>query len=236
MTNLPILYQDKYLAAINKPAGLLVHRSPIDRHETRFALQMLRNQLNQHVFPIHRLDKPTSGVMLFALDSGTAKRISRDWHCVDKTYFALTRGKLHDITVNHPIHTLPENRYGEAKIQDAETVFNTLASATLPVVFGKNCDKFTHTTFSWVEAHPKTGRKHQIRKHLKHLSHPIIGDTRYGRGEINRYFRSQYGISRLLLHCAVLSLTHPVTERRIVIHAPLDSAWQTILGSLRPLQ
>lgn len=234
--NLPILFQDKHLVAINKPSGLLVHRSAIDRHETRFAVQTLRNQLSQHVYPIHRLDKPTSGVLLFALDSSTAHYLSKHWQTVDKTYFALTRGKMSNAVVNHPIRTPPENktphRVNAAKIQAAETAFKVQATATLPVTFGKRCDDFTQTHFSFVEAQPKTGRKHQIRKHLKHLNHPIIGDTRYGRGEINRYFRAQFGLSRLMLHCAVLSLTHPTDGRKLVIHAPLDSTWQRLLGRL----
>lgn len=233
---LPILYQDEHLVAINKPSGLLVHRSLMDKSETRFAVQTLRNQLGRHVFPVHRLDKPTSGVLVFALDSETAKLISQQWESAEKTYFALARGKLHDTTVNHPIRTPPENAHRETKIQAAETAFRSLATTQLPVVFGNNPKGFTHTAFSLVEARPKTGRKHQIRKHLKHLSHPIIGDTRYGRGEINRYFHAQFMVSRLMLHCTTLSFSHPVNQQTFSIHAPLDSIWQSVLIRLWPNQ
>ncbi|PID64440.1 MAG: pseudouridylate synthase [Gammaproteobacteria bacterium] len=229
---LSILYQDHHLVAINKSSGLLVHRSTIDRYETRFALQLLRRQLGRKVFPLHRLDKPTSGVLLFALNRDTAKCLSMDWQAVEKSYFALTRGKLLDTRVSHPIRSRAEKGRGKEKVQAAETQLRRLATAQLPVVFGNKRSAFTHTVFSWVQACPKTGRKHQIRKHLKHLNHPIVGDTAYGRGEINRYFRDNFAVQRLLLHCAMVRLRHPVDGRCCVIYAPLDSTWQRVLTQL----
>ncbi len=232
---LPIIYQDSDLIAINKPSGLLVHRSALDKYETQFAVQTLRDQIGQHVYPIHRLDKPTSGVLLFAFTPEIVQRVSQYWHNVDKRYFAIVRGKLNSQCLNHPIRTLSEmsksfrsSKTQQEKIQSGETEFQCLAYSQLPISFGKRAHDFPYTTFSLVEARPKTGRKHQIRKHLKHLNHPIVGDTRYGRGEINRYFR-QYGIQRLLLHCHYLGLQHPATGENLHIHAPLDSTWQRFL-------
>lgn len=234
---LPILYQDDTLVAINKPAGLLVHRSPIDKHETQFALQLLREQLQYRVFPVHRLDKPTSGVLLFALDSETARKCAEQWHENEKTYWAITRGKVTDRCLNHAITTRPDkgDTFTKAKIQAAETDFRLLTSIELPVVFGRQAitDKhYRQTAFSWVQATPKTGRKHQIRKHLKHLNHPIVGDTRYGRGEINRYFRTNYNVYRLLLHCHCLRFRHPHSRQTHTIIAPTDGTWRNVLHTL----
>ncbi len=222
------------MVAVNKPSGLLVHRSPIDKRETRFALQTLRNQLGRHVYPVHRLDKPTSGVLLFALTPDIASRLCEQWSDIDKRYLAITRGRLQSTELKHPIRTICESSRNPTsdKIQAAETHFKALAYAQLPVVFGKRSQTFSHTTFSLVEAAPKTGRKHQIRKHLKHLNHPIIGDTRHGRGEINRYFRQHFQTNRLMLHCQQLHLIHPVTAMPLNLYAPLDSTWHYLLGRL----
>lgn len=223
---LDILYQDADLIAINKPSGLLVHRSPIDKHETQFAVQLLRDQIGQRVFPVHRLDKPTSGVLLFGLTSEAARQIASEWANVEKRYLALVRGALSSTTLTHPVRTIDEK--GVERVQAAETVFTCLVKTTLPVGFGQQAADYPQTTFSLVEAMPKTGRQHQIRKHLKHLSHPIVGDTRYGKGDINRYFRNTFLVNRLMLHCQTLSLVHPQTGAKILITAPLDVSWQNM--------
>ncbi len=225
---LPILYKDESLVVINKPSGLLVHRSVIDKYETRFAVQLLRNQLGQKVYPVHRLDKPTSGVLLFALNPEAAHLISRQWPSVEKRYFALTRGKVSDCEINHPVKT--EDKAGHEKVQTATTIITCLNTFCLPVVFGKQAGRYTETSFSLIEAQPKTGRKHQIRKHLKHISHPIVGDTRYGRGEINRYFRKHYHVNRLMLHCHTLRFCHPLKKKTVNVYAPLDATWLRLLS------
>lgn len=228
---LPIIYQDDELVAINKPSGLLVHRSPIDKHETQFAVQLLRDQIGQAVYPIHRLDKPTSGVLLFALNPDGVRELSLMWDKVEKTYWAITRGKVRDGFIDHPITTKPDkgDNFTEPKVQTAQTAVKVLSTATLNVGFGKSAADYPTTDFSLIEARPQTGRKHQIRKHLKHIHHPIVGDTRYGRGEINRYFRQQYHIHRLLLHCQSLHFPHPITQKSIVITATVDESWKTAL-------
>lgn len=234
MQPLSIIYQDDYLVAINKPTGLLVHRSALDKYEKYFAVQILRNQLGQIVFPIHRLDKPTSGILLFALDKQSLTAMSNQWQQVEKTYTAITRGYLTNTLIDHPITTQPEGNdsFTTPKHQEAQTQIDLLKTCTLDIGFGKNRTTYPKTTFSWVNATPKTGRKHQIRKHLKHISHPIVGDTRYGKGDINRYFREHYQIHRLMLHCQQMAFSHPVSDQPLVIQAPLDEQWQHIIEHL----
>ncbi len=229
---LSILYHDEYLVAINKPAGLLVHRSPIDKHETQFVVQLLRDQLGQAVYPIHRLDKPTSGVLLLALNPDMVRQLSRQWDSVEKNYLAITRGKVQDCFIDHPITTKPDkgDYFIQPKVQSAQTDIRVIATTTLAIGFGKSAAHYPTTDFSFLSVTPKTGRKHQIRKHLKHINHPIVGDTRYGRGEINRYFREHYGVNRLLLHCQKLTFLHPITRKNVMIFA--DVTWGEIIQPL----
>lgn len=229
---LPILYQDDDLIAINKPSGLLVHRSLIDKYETQFAVQLLRDQIGQRVYPLHRLDKPTSGVLLFALNPTCVRELSATWDKVTKTYWAVIRGNVSDCLIDHPITTKPDkgDTFAEAKIQSAQTRIKVLSTVTLDVGFGRLASQYPVTDFSLLEVQPYTGRKHQIRKHLKHINHPIVGDTRYGRGEINRYFRQQYGIHRLLLHCQEMTFLHPVNQQIIRIVSPVDAVWSPFMA------
>lgn len=222
---LSIIYQDEHLVAINKPSGLLVHPSPIDKHETQFALQLLCDQLGQQVYPVHRLDKPTSGVLLFAVNPKMVSALSTIWEQVEKAYWAVVRGRVKVDWIDHPITTKPDrgDSFTQPKTQAAQTAIKWLSSITLNQGFGSQADRYPQTTFSLVEVRPKTGRRHQIRRHLKHLNHPIVGDTRYGRGEINRYFRQHYQINRLLLHCHQLCFQHPISREILTITAPLQT-------------
>ncbi len=229
---LSILYQDNDLIAINKPSGLLVHRSPIDKHETQFAVQLLRDQIGQMVYPIHRLDKPTSGVLLFAFNTDIIRQLSLQWHQVDKTYLAIVRGRVTDCFIDHPITTKPDkgDHFTQAKVQSAQTGIRVLATTTLDIGFGKLAHQYPTTDFSLLSVTPKTGRKHQIRKHLKHINHPIVGDTRYGRGEINRYFRETYDCNRLLLHCQTMTFLHPISGQWLSVSA--DVSWNQQIKNL----
>lgn len=229
---LEILYQDDALVVVNKPSGLLVHRSEIDRHETRFALQLLRNQLGQHVYPVHRLDKPTSGVLAFALSPEMASLTTDLWRqrTVEKKYLAIVRGWMPEfIHLDKPMAP-PVDKYAKHERvrpeQEAVTDFKLLGTVELPVFI----DKYPQSRYSLVECTPHTGRKHQIRRHLKHLAHPIIGDARYGKGRHSRYFRDQLQAPRLLLHAASLSVTHPVTGEPLTFHAPLDGIWRRLVN------
>lgn len=226
---LEILYQDDYLVAINKPSGLLVHKSPIDRHETRFALQLLRDQLGAYVYPIHRLDKPTSGVLLFALDKETAQSMSESFRMneVQKSYAAIVRGytEEHD-TIDYALKQMLDTK--EQKIQgitkeakDAVTKYKRLATVELPYPVSR----YPVARYSLVELTPLTGRKHQLRRHMKHIFHPIVGDTKHGRGEHNKLFREKFDMHRLLLHAHKIDFKHPVSNKSIEITAPFDSTF-----------
>ncbi|WP_193940527.1 pseudouridine synthase [Parahaliea mediterranea] len=227
---LAVLYQDEQLVAINKPAGLLVHRSPIDRRETRFALQLLRDQLGKRVYPLHRLDKPTSGVLLFALDSNTARQVASQFEQrrVNKDYLAIVRGYCPEQgEIDHPIRDDPDPLLGQDRgpPRDALTHFQRLASIELP----EAVDRYPTARYSLVRLHPLSGRKHQLRRHMKHIGHPIIGDAKHGKGVHNRFFASQLQAGRLLLHCHGLQLNHPATGEPLLLHAPLDDVFQGLI-------
>jgi len=232
---LEILYRDEFLVAINKPSGLLVHRSPIDRHETEFAVQMLRNQIGEFVYPVHRLDKPTSGVLLFALDKESAKLMSEQFRARDtkKSYLAVVRGYTQNSGVIE--HALAEklDKIADKKAkkdkepQEAMTEYESLATVELDFAVGK----YDKTRYSLVKLSPKTGRKHQLRRHMKHISHHILGDTKYGRGEHNKFIRKTYGCHRLLLHANELSIKHPYRDDILIIKAPMDDTLMAILNS-----
>lgn len=233
--DLTVIYRDEHLVAINKPSGLLVHRSDIDRHETRFAIQLLRDQIGQPVFPIHRLDKPTSGVLLFALHSECARLLGTTFstHQLTKSYLAIVRGAAPDnITIDHAL-TEELDKISDKKAtkdkpaQQAITHVKTLARIELPIAV----DKYPSSRYSLVACQPQTGRKHQIRRHLKHINHPIIGDAKHGKGRHNRFFQQQYDCHRLMLAATELKLQHPYTGELLVLTARLDKNFQRVLDA-----
>jgi tRNA pseudouridine65 synthase len=238
---LTILHQDDHLVAIAKPAGLLVHRTGLDAGETRFALQMLRDQINRPVWPAHRLDKGTSGVLLFALDAGTARALGQAFESGDgmrKQYLAVVRGWPEAAgSIDHPLRRLDDDLRGHRKtqaddidratperteVQDALTHYRTLAHYELPVAQGR----YAQTRCALMQLEPHTGRRHQLRRHLKHIAHPIIGDATHGKGPLNRALADFIGQQRLWLHAAELSLRHPITGAALEIKAPCDATWQ----------
>jgi len=233
---LDIIYQDQWLVAINKPAGLLVHRTNIDRHETRFALQILRRQLKQRVYPLHRLDKPTSGVLLFALNPETARSVSEQFRAqqVEKTYLALVRGWTDDAgeidypLVDGPIKAAYAEQKNSDKARQAMTRYRTLQRVELPIAVGH----YPSSRYSLIEASPTTGRRHQLRRHFKHIFHPIVGDTTYGDSSHNRMFRRQYECNRLLLHAANLEFEHPCNVQHLKLVAPLPLEFQLLLQTI----
>lgn len=233
MDELDIIYRDKYLVAINKPGGLLVHRSKIDPNETRFALQMLRDQVGQHVYPVHRLDKPTSGVLLFALSSEIARKVSESFaqHRVEKRYLAVVRGYAPEQgTIDHPLKDKADkladrSRSAQAPAREAISHFSRLATIELPVFV----DRYPQSRYSLMAVRPITGRKHQIRRHMKHIGHPIIGDAKHGKGVHNRFFQQHYDCSRLLLACTSMELPHPVTDEPLLLIAPPDKGFNSLL-------
>ncbi|CAH0534241.1 tRNA pseudouridine synthase C [Vibrio stylophorae] len=231
--SLTICYQDEWLVAVNKPAGMLVHRSWLDRHETQFVMQTLRDQLGRHVFPIHRLDKPTSGVLLFALSSEVASLMQPIFqsHAIEKRYLAVVRGWLKEGGVlDYPLQKqhdkIADSKASQpAPLQDAITAYQPLAHVELPIA----CGRYETSRYSLLSLLPQTGRKHQLRRHLHHLSHHIIGDVNYGDGRHNRLFREHLHCHRLMLHALSLRFVHPITHQAIHIEADFDDTWQQLM-------
>jgi tRNA pseudouridine65 synthase len=230
---LEILYQDPYLVIVNKPSGLLVHKSPIDRHETRFALQEVRDQIGQYVYPVHRLDKPTSGVLVFALNEDVAQQLSLMFRegKVHKAYLAVVRGYTPESgEIDHPLKQMLDTKAQKLKgitkeAQEAQTSYQRLATVELPFPVSR----YPVARYSLVRLKPSTGRKHQLRRHMKHIFHPIVGDTKHGRGEHNKLFREKFNVHRLLLHAFALSFMHPVTGEEVSVFAPLDEVFTSLL-------
>ena len=200
--HLPIIYQDEYLVAIHKPAGLLVHKSLIDKHETQYAMQILRDQIGQWVYPLHRLDRPTSGVLLFGLSKEIAQLMGEQFEqrLLQKTYWAIVRGYINNEgIIDHPIKPTADfkrdkERMAQKEAQEAITGYRRLGTLELPYLV----DQFPTSRYSLVELSPQTGRKHQLRKHLKHLSHPTIGDPKYGKSKHNHFFKEPKPLSPIL--------------------------------------
>jgi len=212
---LPILYHDHSLIAINKPHGLLVHRSSIAADVEEFALQLLRDQINRHVYPAHRIDRKTGGVLLFALNKEAEVAMQQQFAAnqVNKTYLAILRGYTPDSgEIDYPL------RKENGTLQEAFTAYTTLARAELPVAFGKH----TTSRYSLVEARPATGRMHQLRKHFAHIFHPIIGDRTHGCNKQNKLFTETWAMNNMLLHAHTLNFTHPVSHEPVKIKAPLQ--------------
>lgn len=231
MNPLTVLYRDEVLLVVHKPAGLLVHRSPIDRHETEFALQYARALNNgNHVYPVHRLDRPTSGVLVFARDPATARKLGQAMMAgdVSKTYRAMVRGwPAARGLIDHPLREEPEDRRlkgVEQPIREARTRFRTVATTEIPVAI----ERYPTSRYALVELYPETGRKHQLRRHMKHISHPIIGDANHGRGRHNRYFAERFGEGRLMLAATRIEFAHPVSGEPVVIDADPEPSFQQV--------
>jgi len=231
---LEILYQDEHIIAINKPAGWLVHRSWLDRDETVVVMQTLRDQIGQHVFTVHRLDRPTSGVLLLGLSSEVARLLSQQFeqHQVHKTYHAVVRGYvLEGDTLDYPLveeldKIADKFASQEREAQSAVTHYQPLAQVEMPVAIGR----YESSRFSLVELKPETGRKHQLRRHMAHLRHPIIGDTAHGDLRQNRGVAAHFACQRLMLHATHLQLAHPITGEALTLSAGWDEKWQGLMA------
>jgi len=219
---LHVLYRDDHFVAIDKPPGMLVHRSPISRDQV-FVLQTLRDQLGQRVYPVHRLDRATSGVLLFGLSTQAARRLAARFesHHVDKRYLAVARGWVDQSgLIDHPV----KDDEGNGRAQSALTRYRCLGRIELPFAV----DRYPSSRYSLVEVRPQTGRRQQIRKHFKHISHHLIGDTTHGNGRHNRFFRQHYGLYRLLLMAHRLDFEHPYLNEPVSLQADLDADWSAI--------
>lgn len=231
---LEIVYQDEHLVAVNKPAGWLVHRSWLDRKEKVVVMQTVRDQIGQHVFTVHRLDRPTSGVLLMALSPAVARQLAQQFeqHQIEKVYHAVVRGYVTDDGVIDYALTEELDRIADKFAnpdkapQPAVSHYRALACAEMPVAIGR----YDTSRYSLLELKPQTGRKHQLRRHMAHLRHPIIGDTTHGDLRQNRGMAAHFGCARLMLHASQLSLTHPVTGQRLSIQARWDEDWQRVMA------
>jgi tRNA pseudouridine65 synthase len=230
---LEILYRDTHYIAVNKPSGLLVHRSMIDKYETDYAMQILRDQIGEYVYPVHRLDKPTSGVLLFALSSEAARAMGETFETgnVKKSYLAVVRGYTDEQgEIDYPLKEV-HDKMTDAKAdkgktpQSAFTRYERLGTVELPY----SVSRYPTSRYSLVALYPSTGRKHQLRRHMKHIQHPIIGDTKYGRTEHNNLFRKEFDLNRLLLHARTLTFVHPYTGEEIAIEAPLEATFSSLI-------
>ena len=222
---LPIIYQDQYLVAINKPHNLLVHRSPIAAEETVFALQILRDQLGCWVSPCHRIDRKTSGILLFALSKAVDKMVKKQFeeHTIEKRYLALVRGYLPDEgTIDRPL--TKEN----GDLQDALTHYRCLQKVELDI----EVSKYPKSRYSLAEIIPKTGRTHQIRRHFAQMRHYLIGDKTHGECKHNKMFEQHFGLNTMLLHAAELTFVHPITQERITLKADLNEEFLRILHEI----
>jgi len=223
--SLEILYEDESIVAINKPHGLLVHRSSIARDTSEFALQILRDQLGKTVYPAHRLDRKTGGVLLFSLNKETDQYLQKSFqeHQIDKKYLAVLRGFAPEKgLIDYPLKK--EN----GTIQEAQTSFRLLAKSELDIPFGK----FPTSRYSLVEANPLTGRMHQLRRHFAHIFYPIIGDRPHGCNKQNKFWKENYQMDTMLLHASELTFKHPLSGETVHVKSTIQSDFQKVLGIL----
>jgi tRNA pseudouridine65 synthase len=199
-----LLYVDPHVVVANKPSGLLVHRG-WDKDDD-VAMFRVRDAIGERVHPLHRLDRGTSGALLFARNDECAAALAKQFEegTIEKQYFALVRGHApEEGVVDHPI---PKREDGPRV--PARTRFRLVARSAVD-----RC--------SLVMAMPETGRLHQVRRHLRHVNHPLVGDVNYGSGVVNRHYRATYNLHRLALHAHRLAFAHPVTGARVDVVAPM---------------
>jgi len=231
---LSILYEDEWLVAINRPSGLLVHRSALDKGAHKFAVQELRNQINRHVYPVHRLDRPTSGVLLFAFDSQTVSQVQQRWDSrVQKQYQALVRGWVNgagvvDYALRYEADKVAEKHKRQDNVQTAVSDYQSLCHFDVPYPVGR----YQTGRYSLVELSLQTGRKHQLRRHMAHIRHPIVGDTTHGDGKQNAFMRAQFNCKHLALSCVAIRLPHPKTGKQVVISSPRSENFEHCLSQL----
>lgn len=215
-----ILHRDEQLVVVDKPSGLAVHRSERVRDD-QVSMTLVRDAIGARVYPVHRLDRGTSGVLVYALDPATAASMQAQFQAtsVEKRYLAFTRGVPPEGRLDHPV---PIARKSKERVS-AATTFRVLHVAD-PDETGRR--------WAWVEARPHTGRLHQIRRHLKHLSCHIVGDVHYGKGDVNRMFRERFGLCRLALHAESIAFLHPVSGARVEFRAELPADLVAVLAGL----
>jgi tRNA pseudouridine65 synthase len=226
-----ILYQNEDLVAINKPSGIKVHRGEFDSRSEGFVLQRLRDQIGRRLYPVHRLDRSTSGALVFALTPGAARSLARSFarQNVRKTYLAVVRGFVAEKgEIDYALTKDPRQKGPGAKRQAARTHFVRLDTVELPIAVGP----YETSRYSLVRVAPQTGRMHQIRRHLCHLAHPVIGDRQYGDNKHNRSFKERWHCERLLLAATELTLPQPGSRIPLTLIAPVGGVYNTVIRRL----
>jgi tRNA pseudouridine65 synthase len=222
---LEILYQDDSLMAVNKPAGLAVHRSKMVGNADTFLIDVLREQVGGTLYLAHRLDRATSGVLLIARSSEIAASMGEQFMSreVHKQYLTVVRGwpEPAEGVVDYP---LPGSRESGPR-RDARTRYRRLAAVEVPIALGR----YPQQRYALVLTEPQTGRFRQIRKHMAHIHHPVVGDCQHGRSDHNRLYKQYFSCHRMLLHAWRLNFQHPVDGRPMALEAPLDPAFDAIL-------
>lgn len=222
---LDILYQDDALLAVNKPAGLPVHRSKLIGPADAFLIDLLREQVGGHLHLAHRLDRATSGVLLVARSAAVAAALGEQFmgRQVHKQYLAVVRGwpEPAEGLIDYP---LPGSRETGPR-REAQTRYQRLATVEVPIALGR----YEQQRYALVLAEPESGRFRQIRKHLAHIHHPVIGDCQHGRSDHNRLYKQHFGCHRMLLHAWRLRFAHPLNGQPMTLQAPLDAASQAVL-------
>lgn len=219
-----ILYQDEWMVAIDKPSGIAVHRDEFTRRDEITCVQILRDQMQCALHPIHRLDGGTSGVLIFGYEREFIAALSEKFtdRSVGKTYHAITRGYVpQNVRCEQPLKK-------GGKFQEAATAFRCLKRIELP---WPN-ERFAQSRYSFVEIKPETGRFHQIRRHANYLAYPLVGDTAHGDNIHNDHWRSQRNCHRLLLHAGGVQFIHPMTSVLTKISSPLPGDFQRHLDEL----
>lgn len=202
---------------------MAVHKSPRVRNTDIFVLQTLRNQIGCRIYPIHRLDRPTSGLLIFAFSSEAAAGLAHEFRCrnIQKSYFAVVRGfPAPKGRIEHPLQNSPSD-----PPRPAQTDFKRLAYIELPLAA---VERYPTSRYALLHICPHTGRMHQIRKHCNRISHPIIGDYQHGDYRHNRFFAQQLTCSQLLLHAHTLQFRHPYTQLLTTLKAPFPAHWQQL--------
>jgi len=224
-----ILYQNERFAVVNKPPKMLVHKTEIANGDTEFLLQTVRDQLGRKVWPLTRLDRGTSGAIIFVFSPEDVAFFNAN-ASIEKFYFVVARGFApQEGTIDHALRPPVDPYLRTQKTEPQATVshFKTIAFGEVPVPLGK----YDKTRLSLIRLWLETGRQHQIRRHLKWLAHPVIGDATYGKGNLNRALYEYFGISRMLLHCALLKIQLPGAAA-LAVQAPLDDEFKNVLDRM----
>jgi tRNA pseudouridine65 synthase len=234
-----IVYRDDYFIAVFKPAGLIIHRSKLTLPHEPVLMQAVRDQIGQFVYPVHRLDRPTAGLVLFGLNSQSAGRLGQLFidRKIDKYYQAVVRGHVDEqFTIDRPLREKFGEEWDKGSTEDnpeqsATTHFNRIEDFFVPWPLGD----FSSSRYSLLEIKPVTGRWHQIRRHLNHIAKPVIGDHRHGDHRHNQLMHEKTGVYRMLLSAVRVDFRHPYTHEMVTICCGRGSSFDHVVEELRRL-